>query len=200
MKNLFRSTNFEKYYKDLIPYFKKEKNQQYITLILTLSASIFFFIFAINPTLSTIANLKRQVSDAKFVEEKLSQKINNLSSLSLEYQTIKNDIPFILEAVPKNPEAPTLVAQIQALAEQSSIEVTKIEILPVDLNDRNATNSSSFFFELTGSSSFENIQKFLSSLTNMQRVISVDSIQISRIIKEGQGLELAVKGSAYFKK
>ena len=200
MKNLFRSTNFEKYYKDLIPYFKKEKNQQYITLILTLSASIFFFIFAINPTLSTIANLKRQVSDAKFVEEKLSQKINNLSSLSLEYQTIKNAIPFILEAVPKNPEAPTLVAQIQALAEQSSIEVTKIEILPVDLNDRNATNSSSFFFELTGSSSFENIQKFLSSLTNMQRVISVDSIQISRIIKEGQGLELAVKGSAYFKK
>ena len=200
MKNLFRSTNFEKYYKDLIPYFKKEKNQQYITLILTLSASIFFFIFAINPTLSTIANLKRQVSDAKFVEEKLSQKINNLSSLSLEYQTIKNDIPFILEAVPKNPEAPTLVAQIQALAEQSSIEVAKIEILPVDLNDRNATNSSSFFFELTGSSSFENIQKFLSSLTNMQRVISVDSIQISRIIQEGQGLELAVKGSAYFKK
>ena len=179
MKSLFKSSNYEKYYKDLIPYLKKEKNQQYIALILTLSASIFFFLFAINPTLSTIANLKKQVSDAKFVEEKLTQKINNLSSLSQEYLVLEEDIPIVLDAIPLSPEAPTLVGQIQTLANQSSIKITNIEILPVELNDKNATKSSFFVFKVTGNSSFENIQKFLADLTNKQRLASIDFVQIS---------------------
>ncbi len=199
MKSLIKTSNYEKYYKDLVPYFKKEKNQKYFTLILTVSASIFFFLFAINPTLSTIAKLKKQIVDAKFVEQKLSEKINNLSSLSQEYEAIKEDLPFILDAVPNSPQAPILVGQIQSLAQQSSITITDINISPVNLSSKDTLKSSLFTFEITGKSNYENSKKFLSDLINMQRAVSLDSIQISKSISADE-VELVLKGKAYYKK
>src|SRR3990172_232382 len=100
MKFPLKKSNYEKYYKDFIPYFKREKSQKYLTIILSVSAAIFFFIFAINPTLSTIAKLNKQISDSEMVEQKLSQKVNNLSSLSQEYEKIKPDLPVIMDTIP----------------------------------------------------------------------------------------------------
>jgi hypothetical protein len=61
--NLYTSKYFEK-----LPDFKEKKIQAFITIALTLIALSFFAIFAINPTLSTIANLQKQSEDT-FVEQ-----------------------------------------------------------------------------------------------------------------------------------
>jgi len=96
INNLFRKIEKEKYdkYFELVPNFKQEKTQKFTTVILTLIAFAILLIFAINPTLSTIANLQKQLDDAKFIKEKLDQKINDLSfhcSLaSLRYTYISN--------------------------------------------------------------------------------------------------------------
>jgi len=193
MKTVFKTSNFDKYYKDLVPYLKKEKNQQYFTIILSLTASIFFIVFAINPTISTIVNLRKQLTDAQFVDERLTQKINNLSSLSQQYQTIEGDIPLILDALPEKPEAPTLVGQIQTIGEDSSVQVNDIEILPINLSVKNSTTSSSFEFNVTGEGSSTNIQEFLKNL------ISITSIQFVEN-SNGENLSFVIKGLAYFKK
>lgn len=199
MKKLIKTSNYEKYYKDFVPYLKKEKSQKYLLIILSLSASIFFFIFAINPTLSTIAKLKKQISDAKYVEGMLSQKINNLSSLTQEYQTIESDIPYIMDANPKNPQVPILVGQIQTLGKDSSIEVTNIEVKPVNLISPTSTQSSSLNFEISGKSTYDNMQKFIDDLNKMQRALSIVGIQASKSL-EGEGLDFIIKAQAYFKK
>ena len=200
MKKIFKNIKYERYYKEILPYLKKEKNQQYFTAILTLGASIFFALFAINPTLSTIIKLRKEIEDSKFVEEKLSKKINSLSSLSQQYQVIQKDIPYILDAIPQQPEAPILVAQIQSIAQDSTVGLTKLEVSPINLTSQPATKSSSFTFELTGQSSYENLQKFTSSLINMQRIVSVNSISITKTEETDQNLQITIKGSAYFKK
>jgi len=199
MKKLFKTSNYEKYYKDLVPVIKKENNQKYFLIILSLAASIFFFIFAINPTLSTIAKLKKQITDATFVEQQLSQKINNISQLSQEYQLIQPDLPLIFDAVPKEPQVPTLVGQIQSLGSQSSVQLTNIEVLPVNLTSSVSTVSSSLSFNISGISSFENMQNFIDNLIVSQRVISVSSIQASKS-EEGENFDFIIKGSAYYKK
>lgn len=200
MKIFSKNSNYEKYYKEFVPILKKEKNQKYFTLILSVIASILFLIFAINPTLTTIANLKKQISDAIFVEERLSQKINNLSSLSQEYLEIENDIPYIIDAVPEKPQVPTLIGQIQAIGQDSSVQIFNISVLPVSLNGGPSTQSASFAFDITGNGSFANIQNFLSTLTNMQRAISVASIQISRGNGQSEALDFIIHGLAYYKR
>lgn len=200
MKILSKNKNFEKYYKDFVPYLKKEESQKYFYIILSITASIFFLIFAIKPTLSTIANLKKQISDATYVEERLSTKVNNLSSLSQEYQLIQDDIPFILDAVPETPQAPTLVGQISILGEQNSAGITNIETFPVALTEKSTSKSAEFEFRVNGNSSFINIQSFLNDLVNMQRALSISSIQMERDAKNENQVDYVIKGSAYYKK
>jgi Tfp pilus assembly protein PilO len=200
VKLFSKNSNYDKYYKDLVPYFKKEQNQRYLFIILTLGASIFFFLFAINPTLSTIAGLKKQISDAKFVEQRLSEKVDNISRLSLQYEQIQEDIPYIIDAVPQSPQTPTLVGQIQTIGNESSVKITNVEVLPVILTSGNSTTSSSFAFDITGTSNFENIQNFLNKLINMQRAVSISSIQILRDTTGDNSLNFVIRGVAYFKK
>jgi HAMP domain-containing protein len=104
VKKVFKNLKYERYYKELLPYIKKEKNQQYFAVILTLGASIFFALFAINPTLSTISKLKKEVEDRKFAESMLTAKINSLSSLSTEYEIIERDLELVYDAVLKRLE------------------------------------------------------------------------------------------------
>jgi len=199
MKNILKNVNYDKYYKDLLPYLKQEKNQEYFAIILTFGASIFFALLAINPTLSTIAKLKKEIADSKFVEQKLSQKINSLSSLSQQYLTVQDDIIYVLDAIPEKTEAPTLIAQVQSIAKNSSVNITTIETSPINLNNQQSGLNSEFNFNIAAEGSYEDIQTFLSNLTTMQRVISVDSISITKG-DTNQNLQLGLRGTAYYKK
>jgi Tfp pilus assembly protein PilO len=200
MRTIFKNINYEKYYKELLPYLKKDKSKQYLTLIFTLGASIFFFLFAINPTVSTIVKLRKQISDAELVHQKLQEKILNLQNLSTQYQNLENDLQLINDAVPNNPEAPTLIAQLQSLGQQSNMRISNIAVSPINVDAPISTQSSTMNFELTGISTFDNLQKFLSDLTKMQRAISVNSMQVSKTQNGDQEIELIIQGSAYFKK
>lgn len=200
MKKMFRGVEYEKYYMEMLPFLKKEKNQQYLTVILTLCAATFFILFAINPAISTIVKLRREINDSIFVEKKLSEKISDLSNLSAQYQSIQEDLPYILDAIPKDPEVPTLVAQIQAVANESSVGITKLDVASVNFTGSTASISSPFAFEVNGQGNYENLGKFISDLISMQRVVSVSSISISKDTGADGNLGIKIRGFAYFKK
>lgn len=215
MKKIFKNLKYDKYYKDVLPYLKKDRNQQYFAIILTFSASIFFALFAINPTLSTIAKLKKEVADNKLVDQRLSEKINNLSLLSSAYEDVTSDISFVTDAIPVNPNAPTLVAQIQSIAKNSDVLISGLTISPINLIAKESNKSSVFTFEFSAQGNFENISKFISDLVNMQRIVTIHRISISKdnpvaqteteteVLTNpvsGQNLNANIKGSVYFKK
>jgi Tfp pilus assembly protein PilO len=198
MKKIFKGIKYEKYYKDILPYIKKQKNQEYFAAILTLGATIFFALFAINPTISTIAKLRKEIEDSRFVESALTKKINNLSSLSTEYSAIQSDIPMVLDAIPNNPEVPTLVGQIQTIAQNSSVKIEDLDVTGVGLTNKGASKSSKFDFELTGAAAYENLDTFILGLISMQRIVSLESISIAKD-PDSEALKLDIKGSAFYK-
>lgn len=199
--NLFnKKSNFDKYYKEFIPLIKKEQSQKYLFIILSIVASIFFLIFAIRPTVSTIANLLKQKSDAEAVEAKLSQKVLDLSNLIQQYQVIEDDLPLVYDAVPQRADAPTLVGQVRAIGIISEVEVENVEVLPVTISSEKASKSAAFLFDISGNSTFENAQKFLDNLTTMQRAVTVESIQITSSKQIDEAYDFVFKGKAYFKK
>ena len=199
MKKVFKGIKYEKYYKDILPYLKKQKNQEYFMVILTLGATIFFALFAINPTISTIVKLRKEIQDSKFVEAALTQKINNLSSLSTEFSQIQSDIPVVLDAIPEQPQAPTLIGQIQTIAQSSNVAIEKLDVSEVGLTEEGASTSSKFSFELTGTSTYESLDAFISDLILMQRIISLETISLTKNA-DSETLQLDLKGSAYYKK
>ena len=201
LKNL-KSNEYKKYL-ELMPDFKQEKTQKYISVILTLTASILLGIFALSPTLSTISSLQKQLEDDKFVEQKLSEKINNLSLLQQAYSGLEDDLPLVFNAIPEKSEIPLLAASIQALANESNVKLSNFQTLPAEVSERAvlAKKFSSYDFNLTAKGGYQDMLVFMDKLVNFQRVTTVGNISIAKTIEINiTNLQLSIRGSAYFKK
>ena len=187
-------------YLALMPDFKKEKTQKISSIVFSFFALSLLGIFAINPTLSTIAKLTKDLSDSKFVSQKLQEKISNLHSLQEEYSAIQNDIPIVMAAVPQDPQLPVLMGQLQSLAKTNNISVINIQSFEVEAisSSEEKKDFSTFSFSITGGGSYENIISFISSLVNMRRVISIETFSINRDTGK-QNLQFDLKGTTYFK-
>ena len=199
------STNISKLkdnkYFALLPDLKKEKTQKISNIVFSLVALSFFGLFAIEPTLSTIAKLKKDLSDSKFVNEKLLEKISNLSSLQGSYDLLQNDIPIVLAAVPQDPQLPTLMGQIQSVAKNENITLTNLQSYEVEATNSKNTDKDfyTFSFVITGTGDYQNIINFLTSLTNMQRVITIEELSMGKG-SSADLLQFNMKGTAYFKR
>lgn len=188
-------------YLEMLPDFKEERTQKFTTLVFTLVALAFFGLFAISPTLSTIANLNKQLSDNKYVDQQLQTKINNLYTLQQAYAQIQPDMTYILGAVPNNPQAPVFAAQIQSLAKSNNISLTGFQTFPVQVPDPSTPqkNFYAFSFNLSANGTYQDISKFVNSVIAMQRIVSVDTYSISRQTQQGQLPQLNFRGTIYFK-
>lgn len=182
------------------PSLKQKKTQELTTITLTLIALSIFGIFAINPTLSTIAQLQRELADNQEVDAKLKQKINNLAQLQTQYAQIQGDLEVVYSHVPQNPRPSEFIAQVQTLANTNSVNLLRIQTFQADLLQSTQTaKTSSYVFALTAEGVPGNINTFMEELTNFNRIISIDTLIISAG-PDGSGLvELNVRGKAYFK-
>lgn len=202
MQSNSEDTIKNKYFPTL-PYLTPEGSQKFFGIVLTLCAVTFFGFFAIKPTVSTILKLQKELSDNQFVLNQLETKIKNLSELRGQYTNLQSDLPFITSAITIQPDVPILLAQIQAIAQTSNITIKKlqnfeIEILRGDTSQHK--NYYSYSFAIGGNGSFENISKFLQTLTNMERVVNIDTFSINNITdQKSESLGFDIQGTAFFK-
>lgn len=203
-KNYFENLTANKYreYLKLLPNMQEENTRIFTTLIFTFAAMSFFGIFAINPTISTIVELKKQLSDSEQVNELLTTKINNLSALQGEYTLLTPNLPVILAAIPENADAPLLMAQVQSLAKQSKLTLVSFRISEVQLTSPqqlNTVKGSSFTFSLEAQGEYADMIQFVSSLSRMNRIVTLESLSITKEPKQN-ALVLNIRGRQYFKK
>jgi Tfp pilus assembly protein PilO len=191
-----RKEQYEKYL-ELIPDFKREKTQKYVTIVLTLITAIILGLLAINPTFSTIANLQKQIDDSNFVQQKLQAKINDLSILQGKYSNLSPDLTVVDDAVPTTTQIPLFIADAQAIANNNSLTLTSLQTSQVDLLQPAIQTQSSFDFTITATGTYQNILNFLSQITNFQRVVAVKEIILST---QNNILQLSLTGTVFFKK
>lgn len=186
-------------YLKLFPDFREERTQKITYIALTFVALSFFGLLAINPTLSTISKLTKELKDNRFVEQQLQKKINDLSVLQEKYNALQSDLPYVYSAVPTNPNAALLVAQIQSLTQSSKVKLKTVQVFSVD-SDSGKKQYSAFNFSLNATGNFSEIAKFISSLSSMRRITVQNIISITKQTGKENTLLLTVKGEAFFKK
>ena len=198
--NIFRNIKIDRYVQ-MLPDFKEERTQQIITLALTLLALSFFGIFAINPTLSTITRLKKELEDSKFVDSQLQRKINNISLLQKSYAQIEDELFYVSDAIPTNSEAPLLAAQIQSLSEKTSVNIVSLQVFEIEITKKTQEKNeySAFSFNVAAKGERESLLEFMSELGNMQRVVTLDILSLSNLGSGSENFQLNIQGSAFFK-
>lgn len=185
--------------------FKQQKTREITTLILTLIAVSLLGIFAISPTLSTIAELNKELSDSRDTNARLATKIKNLGLLQQQYAAIQSDVPIIFNAVPKTPNGAYLMGQLKVLASANGTTLTRSQIYQVDLPKEVSSSKLitkkgvGFAYSITVEGSYDNVVKFMGDLTNFDRIITIDNIAITSGPPGSNTVQLNIRGKTYFK-
>jgi Tfp pilus assembly protein PilO len=213
LKNLSKQSLLQ--YQKLFPVLTKEKNRQYGMLGLTFITVTIFAIFAINPTLTTIAELQKTAEDARFVDEKLTQKIASLQSLRQQYDGLQSDLIFVERAVPDKPLPVQFIGQVQAIANTSSVQLSSFQIDSISLtggippalqteaeiqepSPPKKHDATSYKFTLGVSGTYPQVREFLTILTGFDRVTTVDSINVSRDSTGTPIVSLDISGTTFY--
>lgn len=185
-----------------LPYLTPERSQKFFGIVLTLCALSLFGFFAIKPTVSTILKLQKELADNQFVFDQLDVKIKNLTTLRKQYFDLQDDLPIVTNAITVQPDVHLLFAQIQSIAQASNINIDKLQNFEVEiLKNGKGTNKNyySYSFSVAGTGSFENISKFVETLTNMERIVNIDLFSINITDQNSQSLGFNIQGTAFFK-
>ncbi|MBI2036466.1 type 4a pilus biogenesis protein PilO [Candidatus Microgenomates bacterium] len=185
------------YYRTIIPLFEKPKVAAYTMLTLSFFTIAFFGIFAIKPTLATIAQLKKQIEDQKSVLTRLNDKMTQLRTAEVAYENVRPDIDAVLTALPDKPQTASLLEKLNSTLKNNSIDVTILQFSQIELREPIEASSSAGIlgFALSGKASYDNIVNFVNVISQMDRIVSIDSLNIAKT--EGDLLTMTIQGKAY---
>lgn len=189
-------------YYNLLHNLSEIRTQKIISISLTLIVLCLFGLFAINPTLSTIAKLRKEISDNEIVNQKLGEKISALNSLQQAYSRLEDDLPQLLGSIPTSPLVPLFIGQIQAVAKNTNIQISQLQSSQVDLfKDGEVSQKYLVYdFSFTGDGTYEDVTKFIENIVNMQRIVGIETSTINNAENNNRSLRINIQGVTYFKK
>lgn len=200
---------YRRYFTNLGAFYQSKKVRTYAELVLSILTVTFFLVFAVRPTLITIAGLTKQIDDSRLVTEKFQQKINDLSQAQREYGLIENDLYLIDQALPTHPEVTTLIKQLEALGRRSGIIIESTKFGQINITrsqseekkaEAETETSQSVKLSFIASGEYQKLKDFLHSLSSLRRVILIDSFGFKASKTDDQTLTLDIEAKAYYLK
>jgi len=184
-----------------------------VTLLASLLTVALLGIFAIKPTLTTIARLTKDIQDKQKIDKQLESKISALKQAQVNYEEISSQIPVVETALPKKPEFVRLEREIEYLVRQHQVlmatggfsgfvvvgEKEKEQDKTVS-GEKEKIPAETIQFTLTVAGDYEQIKNFIGDLESLDRVITISSVNFSKDTEiEGAQLQATLAGNAYFK-
>ncbi len=120
---------YKKYLRNVATLYKTRQDlKMFIELLLSMATVIIFGLFAIKPTLVTIAKLYRQMTEKEETIKTMDQKISNLIKAKELYDSQTQNINLLNEAVPAEPEVHKFIRQIEGLSQKNGVNLTELSI------------------------------------------------------------------------
>ena len=196
-------TYYRRYRRIIAPAFKSKKTKAYGMLILSLLTASFFIVFAIRPTITTIAKLRKETQDNQYVEEKLSEKINTLTILDQIYKKIEGDLNSVEAVIPSQPNFENLLPIIEDTAVKHQLGILSLQFKPVDLlkprPEQSNFQANPVAFQVTLTGNYQNLISGLTSLSDASRLITIDVLKIRKARGAGEEeLVLEAEGRSFY--
>jgi Tfp pilus assembly protein PilO len=147
-------------------------------LILSLSLLIVLLLAALKPTLITIAGLIGQIQKEQEIERQLDAKIQSVTKANQALLEISNRIAILDEALPTKAQIAAWTDSVDRVGNESGIFIPSVVFDGVPIVT-DSTTSASYKFVITAEGTYENLYKFIQTLQNLRRLITVTSVAIS---------------------
>lgn len=176
-------------------YREKADIRAYIEILLSLATISVFAIFALRPTLLTIASLIKEIESKEQTLEKMQSKIENLTNAQNLYDRERSKINILLNSIPDKPQPEVYARQIEGFSgkhDLSILEITTDEAVilgkNVGLSKKNEKGlqplpegSSSLSVSATYTTSLDryiSLSNLISDLEKLRRPAKFDNIRI----------------------
>lgn len=189
--------------------------RMFTEIILSLAAIIVFGIFAIRPTLVTVATLIQEIETKEEVVAQLDQKVQNLSLAQQVYQDNIEAITLLNTSVPSKPVAQEFIRQLEALVSKNSVTLNTMvfeninlrgeALSSVNTNSENqntplSNNASEISFSVTITGTYPNVENFVKDIENLLMVNLINKSNIATT-ELNNNLTLTISGRIpYIKK
>lgn len=193
-----------RYYTYIRPILHNKFTKTYSSLIFSLITIFIFSFYAIRPTVTTILSLQKSIDEQTSIQQRLQDKVSNLSQGKLNYENIDPDVKSkINNLVPDNPTLAQLINSLNYAADQANASVSGIQLQEVILESKKTQLSrnaplSQIDFTFNAQGNFASLMKLLTSLKRTDRLFTITSVNFAQPVDSS--LIMSVNGKAYFVK
>ncbi len=184
----------------LTQYRERSDWKAYLEILMSLVTVSVFAVFALKPTIITIAELISQIEEKKTTVAKMDAKILNLSKAQNLYDRERSNIGLLISsAIPQTPNSDIFARQLEALSSKHQIAITGISlgkstivgktIAPVTetanpttqgLDPIAAANKLNFNFTATlPIDNYQSFVEFLKDFENLRMTPSIKTVGVS---------------------
>lgn len=173
----------------LFEYVKKQReNRKFVESIelgTTFLLISFFLLFAIKPTVAIILSLIGENKAKQISVKQMRSKINNIILAQDNFSKIQEKYQVIQSSLPDSSGFSNAVTQIKSVAQQSSINISKInfDFSEQDTN-KNNPNISSYSISFSSRSQFVSTVNFLNRLLKNRRLMDITKIDLNNSRQE----------------
>lgn len=191
-----------RYYTYIRPIIKAKGVQEYGPLIFSLIMVSFFSIFALRPTLTTIASLQKAIETQNQTYDQIVQKIETIKTAKNNYLALSPSSRDQVERlVPNDTALPALIEELRGLARTYDASISGLQFESLDLDGKpeklvKTPAQKEILFTMTLRGNYTSLTQFIDSLTKINRVISIDSVSM-RTATDGS-LAISLNGRAHY--
>lgn len=196
---------YRQYYLNLRQYYQRPKAKVSFFVLLSFFTVVFFSVFAIRPTVTTIGLLVREIEDKRNIDKSLEEKLQALDNLQGQMVAIQSELPLILSLVPESSDLGRLMQEFELIAGQQTVVLLSVEFQPVKLTETQITardEARMINFSLTVGGSFDTLTNFLNSLETLDRMVALQKTTFlsgaANLRQVGVQTVVEVEGQAFF--
>lgn len=196
-----KSLFYSRYFSYIKPITKLPIVKNYAPTIFTLLTATLLILFAVKPTLETILVLQKKLADSNEVLQKISKKDKDLTLGKKNYDNLDPAVKYkITQALPDTVNLKSIISLLEKSAELNEASISALQIQPfvIDTTTEESIGKMreiSFIFNVEGN--YDKLISLLHNLKTSSRLISVDSLSLSKV-NDGKLLIMSLSGKAYY--
>lgn len=180
-----------------------KKAQDYTFTILFFLIFSLFILFAIRPSLTTAAGLKKEEVDLKAIDAQYENNITNIASVQSLMEQHREELPLLTDAIADHPQVNKMIDDIKKASDQTTFGLRKASIGEVNLLDTKVQDLQTLHLTIEGTSDFDTLMKFIQALFHQRRLKTVQRLIISRDQQQDQAtasgqLKVIMEVEAYY--
>ena len=161
----------------------KGLTKDYFSILASL-ALLILLILIIYPAVKHVAEINKEISDARVIKAGLEAKLDALAQARTNYDEVKNDLGVLDLALPVGSSLPPYLKSVEDLSSKSGLKISNAQFNNVPLTKTAKTTASlqttKISYKITLDGGFTNFEQFLVSLEKFIRVSDVTGIDITK--------------------